>query len=199
VTVAQDRVMRMPELSHRQALAIALAVLVAAIVLGRLLTPSQAPLRMEPVTVEGEPAAPAELVVDVVGEVRRPGLYRLPAGSRVDDAVRRAQGATGRADLALVNLAAPLADGQQVVVPVRRAEAAAGPTETTSAGAGAIVHLNSATLADLDGLPGIGPTTAQRILDYRQLHGSFQSVDELDAVSGIGPARLEQLRPLVAL
>jgi competence protein ComEA len=190
--------MRMPELSHRQALAIALAVLVVAILLGRALTPSQSQLQTQPLTEAAEPAATAVLVVDVVGEVKRPGLYRLPAGSRVDDALRKARGPTRSADLALVNLAAPLADGQQVVVPAKGRAAAAGTTGSTTA-ATAVVHLNSATLEELDSLPGIGPATAQKILDYRQQHGAFQSVDELDAVSGIGPARLEELRPLVAL
>jgi len=139
--------------------------------------------------------APA-LVVDVVGAVRRPGLYRLPQGSRVADAVARAGGATRRAEIALVNLAAPLADGTQVVVPARVAVSADGASpSSTPAGP---VHLNTATLEELDALPGVGPVTAQKILDYRQQHGAFSSVDELDAIPGIGPARLDQLRKLVA-
>jgi competence protein ComEA len=157
------------------------------------------------------PAAPpvdtpatTAVVVDVVGAVRRPGLYRLEQGARIADAVARAGGATGRADLALVNLAAPLADGEQVVVPKRGADAPGAPTAATgSSGAGAApaggpVHLSTATLEQLDSLPGIGPVTAQKILDYRQKHGAFTSVDELDAVPGIGPARLDQLEDLVA-
>jgi competence protein ComEA len=121
----------------------------------------------------------------------------LPQGSRVADAVARAGGATRRADVALVNLAAPLADGTQVVVPVRAAAAGGGGPASPAAPAGP-VHLNSATLDQLDALPGVGPVTAQKILDYRQQHGAFTSVDELDAIPGIGPARLEQLRKLVA-
>ena len=142
-------------------------------------------------------AAPANrLFVDVVGAVRRPGLYRLPDGSRVADAVSRAGGATRRADLSLVNLAAPLADGLQVVVPRRQSgSAGAAGGSTTPAGP---VHLNTATLEQLDGLPGVGPVTAQKILDYRQKNGAFTSVDDLDAVPGIGPARLNTLRDLVA-
>ena len=136
------------------------------------------------------------LFVDVVGAVRRPGLYRLPDGSRIADALRRAGGATRRADLALVNLAAPVSDGVQVVVPVR------GSGAPSAAGGGAApagpVHLNSATLEQLDALPGVGPVTAQKILDYRQKNGPFTSVDDLDAVPGIGPARLDTLRDLVA-
>ncbi|TMM06720.1 MAG: ComEA family DNA-binding protein [Actinobacteria bacterium] len=149
-------------------------------------------------------AAPAAVVVDVVGAVRRPGLYRLAQGARIADAVSRAGGATPKADLALINLAAPLADGEQVVVP-RRGTAAlgapAGPAGSSSPGgapSAGPVHLSTATLEQLDSLPGIGPVTAQKILDYRQKHGAFTSVDELDAVPGIGPARLDQLKDLVA-
>ena len=141
---------------------------------------------------------PALVVVDVVGAVHRPGLYRLSQGSRIADALARAGGATRRADLALVNLAAPLADGVQIVVPARVAPATAssvaGPAADATTGP---VHLNTATLEQLDALPGVGPVTAQKILDYRQKHGAFANVDELDAVPGIGPARLEQLRDLV--
>ena len=147
---------------------------------------------------------PVQVVVDVVGAVRRPGLYRLRQGARIADAIARAGGATAKAQLALVNLASQLADGEQVVVPrqgavggtgVGAAAAGAGGTPGLPAGP---VHLNSATLEQLDSLPGIGPVTAQKILDYRQKHGAFASVEELDAVPGIGPARLEQLKDLVA-
>ena len=145
-------------------------------------------------------ALPQALVaVDVVGAVRRAGLYRLPQGSRIADALTRAGGATRKADLALVNLAAPLADGSQIVVPVRTRGARGGADGSGGAAAPAgPVHLNSATLADLDALPGVGPVTAQKILDYRKQHGAFGSVDELDAIPGIGPKRMDQLRGLVA-
>jgi competence protein ComEA len=146
--------------------------------------------------------APTELVVDVVGAVRRPGLYRLAQGARIADAVARAGGATAKASLSLINLAAPLADGEQIVVPGRGVVAAGAPTGAGPGEPGAAtngpVHLNTATLEQLDSLPGIGPVTAQKILDYRQKHGSFSSVDELDAVPGIGPARMDQLKDLVA-
>jgi competence protein ComEA len=140
----------------------------------------------------------AQLVVHVVGAVRRAGLYRLAAGARVDDAIRRAGGVTGRADLALVNLAAPLVDGQQVLVP---AQATVGSAIAPSGG-GVVtpqlkVSLASATIEQLDELPGIGPVTAQKIVDWRLAHGPFASVDDLDAVPGIGEARIEQLRDLV--
>jgi competence protein ComEA len=136
----------------------------------------------------------------VVGAVRRPGLYHLAGGARVADAVTRAGGPTRSAQLDLVNLAAPVADGEQVVVPRRGPATAAAPSSSpgTPGAVAGPVHLNTATLEQLDSLPGIGPVTAQKILDYRQQHGAFSSVEELDAVPGIGPARLEQLKGLVA-
>jgi competence protein ComEA len=141
-----------------------------------------------------------QVVVDVVGAVRKPGLYRLREGSRIADAVALAGGASGKAQLAFVNLAAPLADGEQVVVPGRGA-AGAGPAAAPSPAAGgsptAPLDLNTATAEQLDALPGIGPATAQKILDYRQAHGPFHTVDELDAVPGIGPGRIAQLKGLV--
>lgn len=144
-----------------------------------------------------ESATASRLVVHVVGAVRRAGLYRLPEGARVADAVERAGGATARADIAIVNLAAPLADGQQVVVP-RRAVRVGGvdgvPAPETSS---VKVSLAAATLEQLDTLPGIGPVTAKKILDWRQAHGPIRSVDDLDRIPGIGPARVEQLRDLV--
>jgi competence protein ComEA len=149
--------------------------------------------------VTGLPAA--RVVVDVVGAVRRPGLYRLEQGTRIADAVARAGGATGKADLSMVNLAAPLADGEQVVVPKRGAAGAAAGAGAAGAEAAPTtgpVHLSTATLEQLDSLPGIGPVTAQKILDYRAKHGAFTSVDELDAVPGIGPSRMDQLHDLIA-
>jgi competence protein ComEA len=144
------------------------------------------------------PSARPRVVVHVVGAVHRPGLYRLADGSRIADAVKRAGGATPKANLELVNLAAPLVDGAQVVVPRRAAAAPTAATPPDAAGApGAKVSLNRASAEDLDALPGVGPTTAAKILAYRQEHGAIGSVDELDAIPGIGPARLEQLRDLV--
>jgi competence protein ComEA len=187
-------------LSRRRALAGAVLLAAVLLVAGRQLagagaTSSARPVAKRPLEAV-EAAAPAALVVHVVGAVHRPGLYRLREGSRIADAVRRAGGATKRADLSLVNLAAPVADGVQVVVP-RRMTAAAAAAGTAQAPSGP-VHLNTATLEQLDELPGVGPSTAQKILDFRQEHGAFTSVDELDAVPGIGPARLEQLRELTA-
>ena len=138
----------------------------------------------------------AKLVVDVAGAVRRPGLHRLPPGTRIADAVAAAGGATAKADLAAVNLAAPVADGEQIVVPARGG-GAAGVAGGGAPSPTAPLDLNTASLEQLDALPGIGPATAQKILDYRQAHGPFHSVAELDAVPGIGQGRLEQLKGLV--
>ena len=140
------------------------------------------------------PAGKPLLVVDVVGEVRRPGLVRLQQGSRIADALAAAGGVTAKADAVAVNLAAPLADGEQVVVPARGAAAAAA---VAGSAASAPVDLNTATPEQLDALPGVGPATAAKIISFRQAHGPFRSVDELDAVPGIGPSRIEQLRGLV--
>lgn len=153
-------------------------------------------------TIAATPASGRALVVHVVGAVRRPGLLRLREGSRVADAVARAGGATRDADLAGLNLAAPLVDGTQVFVPsvARVPDADGGARHTGGAATGAPaakVSLSSATAEELDALPGVGPITAQKILDYRAEHGPFASVDDLDAVPGIGPTRIEQLRDLV--
>jgi competence protein ComEA len=145
---------------------------------------------------EARASAASPLFVHVVGAVRRAGLYRLRDGARVADAVRRAGGPTHRADVGLVNLAAPLVDGMQVVVPARP-DAAPGTGSTAAQSAAATVSLGSATVEQLDELPGIGPVTAQKIVDWRTSHGPFASVDDLDDVPGIGPARIEQLRELV--
>jgi len=140
------------------------------------------------------------VIVHVAGAVRDAGIYRLRVGSRVDDAIGRAGGATARADLSQVNLAAKLEDGRQVLVP-RRAPAAAtaagGPAPSVPGAPGVPVSINTATLEQLDELPGVGPATAQKILDYRTANGGFGSVEELGEVPGIGDKRLATLRELV--
>ncbi|RPF20576.1 ComEA family DNA-binding protein [Myceligenerans xiligouense] len=142
------------------------------------------------------------VVAHVVGAVREPGLVELPGGARIADAVEAAGGPTGDADLSGVNLARPVTDGEQIHVPRPGETPAAtggapggtpaGPPETGGEG----VDLNTADAATLETLPGIGPTLAQRIIEWRTANGPFASVDELDDVSGIGPAVLEQIRPV---
>ena len=192
--------------SRRRALAVALALLALLALAGRRLAETGAadPPTGAAAGLTLAAAAPARVVVHVAGAVRRPGLYRLRDGARVADAIARAWGRTVEADLAAVNLAAPLADGSQVVVPALPPPAGADPVEdggapssTERAAPGSRVSLATATEEQLDALPGIGPVTAQKILDYRAANGPFRSVDDLDAVPGIGPARVEQLRDLV--
>jgi competence protein ComEA len=162
--------------------------------------PSTAPpAASHTVSISRAPSGPA--IVDVVGAVRRPGVYTLRAGQRVQDAVRLAGGARPGADVQAINLAAKVADGQQIVVPRR---AAAGSAAAAPAVAGTVdapttgpVNLNTATLEQLDTLDGVGPATAQKILQYRQQHGGFGSVDDLAQIPGIGPKKLEALRPQV--
>jgi competence protein ComEA len=185
----------------RRVLAAAILALVLAVVAWRhAAAGSSAPLRVAPLAgaARASPAAAPThlLVVDVVGAVRRPGLVRLREGSRVADAIAQAGGLRRGAERTGVNFAAPVADGQQVLVPERGAGLAAGGTGGASGSAGP-VSLSSATAEQLDALPGVGPVTAQKIVAYRQQHGAFRSVDELDAISGIGPSRIADLRGLV--
>lgn len=153
-------------------------------------------------------AAGAEIVVDVSGKVRKPGIHRLPAGSRVVDALGAAGGVRPGADTDGLNRARFLVDGEQVVVgaPAPQTGAAgtgAGPAAAGSTGAGtgagppAPLSLNTATVDQFDTLPGVGPVLAQHIIDYRAQHGGFRSVDELREVNGIGERRFADLRNLV--
>lgn len=159
-------------------------------------------------------SAPPIVVVDVAGRVRRPGLYRLPAGSRVDDALRAAGGALAGVNLNSLNLAAKVADGQQIPVgiagsaPGAVAGAAggggspgggAGSAGGVGAGAGGLVDLNTATIEQLETLPGVGPVLAQRVLDWRSAHGRFATVDQLNEVPGIGDVKFAALKRLVAV
>jgi competence protein ComEA len=147
-------------------------------------------------TISRSPAA--VVVVDVVGKVAAPGIYRLPAGSRVADAVAAAGGALAGVDLTTLNLAQVVSDGQQIAVAVAGAPAVAADGAGSGATSGP-VNLNTATAAQLDTLPGVGPVLAQHILDWRTQHGRFTSVDQLREVSGIGDAKYQDLRSLVTV
>ncbi len=154
-----------------------------------------------------------EIVVHVAGAVKKPGIVRIPRGSRVDDAIRAAGGFSSKADPDLVNLAQPLEDGVQVYVP-RKGESVAVEGRVGSIASGEApgrastahrelpagkINLNTASAEQLEDLPGVGPATARAILDYRKQNGGFQSVDELIEVRGIGPKKLEQIRPYVVV
>ncbi len=197
-------------LTKRRVLAGLLVVAVVVLIGSRFLLhgPSASTALERPIVGSAEagsaraPAPSPKLVVYVVGAVHRPGLYRVPTGSRVADAVSQAGGLTRRADPAGVNLAAPVADGEQLVVPARLPVAVAAAQGAPVGGVGSAapagpVQLSVATAEQLDSLPGIGPVTAEKIVEYRTAHGAFRSVDELDEVPGIGPSRVEQLRGLV--
>ncbi|MEI6792040.1 MAG: helix-hairpin-helix domain-containing protein [Actinomycetes bacterium] len=138
-------------------------------------------------------------VVHVAGAVRHPGVYRLGPNARVRDAVLRAGGATNDGDANGINLAAKLSDGQQVIVPLKAGSVAAGAAVPAGSapGSNAPVSLGSATVDQLDALDGVGPATAQKIIQWRTEHGGFSSVDDLGEVPGIGPKKLESLRPQV--
>jgi competence protein ComEA len=168
-------------------------------------TSGAATTRAAPAADASAPRAPRKLlVVDVAGEVRRPGVYRVTAGARADAAVQLAGGVTAHAERAAVNLAMPLHDGQQVVVP-RKGAAPGGPGAAPTGGSAPSpggapaqpISLSTATVEQLDTLDGIGPTLAARIVQYRDSHGGFKSVDELRQVSGIGDKRFAALHKAV--
>jgi len=188
------------------ALCAAGAVLVVALgawQLARGREPASAPEKAVPIEVApagGAGRGGARVVVHVAGAVRAPGVYRLPASARVDDAVARAGGASRGADLSGLNLAAELEDGRQVLVPKRAPAAAAGAgVAAAPVPEGQPLNLNTATLEQLDELDGIGPATAEKILALRQEQGGFGSVEELADVPGIGEKRLAALREAVTV
>ncbi|HEY1238138.1 MAG TPA: ComEA family DNA-binding protein [Solirubrobacterales bacterium] len=185
----------MPELSRSQLLVYAV-IAVAVIVIGArwIRSGGSGPSGGAELSFAADSAHEAEgtndVVVHVAGAVARPGVYRLPAGSRVTDAVRRAGGFAGGANQDGINLAARLSDGQQVVVPGRgTASAASAP-----GGQSGPVSLGSATVDQLDQVEGIGPVTAQKIIEFRDQHGGLSSINQLDEVDGIGPATMQTLR-----
>jgi competence protein ComEA len=144
--------------------------------------------------------SPASIIVDVAGWVRRPGVYEFEAGERVIDAVNRAGGARNGADLTSLNLAAPLVDGTQIVIPRPGATAPGSSTSDAGAAGGTtLININTASETDLEALPGVGPVTAAAIIDYRTQNGPFSAVDDLIDVTGIGPSTLEQIRPFATV
>jgi competence protein ComEA len=164
--------------------------------------PRAEPVAAAPAVSQGSATAPSAstIVVSVAGRVQRPGLVRLPSGARVADAIEAAGGVLPGTDLAYVNLARKLVDGELLVIGVSPPPGASGgPAGSGPAGSGGLVNLNTATAAELDALPGVGPVLAQQIIDYRTRHGGFKSVAELRKVDGVGDARFAQLRDLVTV
>jgi len=188
----------MPELSRSQLLVYGAIAIVLLLVGVRWIGSSQSssvPADAGGITVDAgagvERGGGARLVVHVAGAVRDPGIYRLPETARVADAVERAGGATGDGAFDAINLAARLADGQQVVVPERGAGA---DSSAVSAAAGGPISLGSATVEQLETIDGIGPVTAEKIIEFRDQQGGVGSIEELDEISGIGPVTIESLR-----
>ena len=200
------RVRRTVELPHVKVLAtiaVAASVLLVWWLLSGRPEPSEpaAPLAFaESTAPAGAAKAPAaELIIDVVGKVRKPGIVTVPKGSRVYQAIEAAGGLKGRVDTATLNMARVLADGEQILVGIEPVGAPAAAEGPSGAPAGAKVNLNTATAEQLDTLPGVGPVTAQAILDWRQENGRFGSVEDLLDVKGIGDATLAELRDHVSV
>ncbi|QKG26237.1 ComEA family DNA-binding protein [Actinomadura verrucosospora] len=166
---------------------------------------SAAPSGPSPSAVPAGAASPASVVVHVLGKVKHPGVVTLPSGSRVEEAIKAAGGVRSGAGTGTLNLARKLVDGEQIPVGIRLPSPAPGapppgeppPAAGGSAAPGTPVDLNTATAAQLDQLPGVGPVLAQRIVDYRTQHGGFRSVDQLQDVDGIGARRFADLKPMV--
>jgi len=189
----------------RTVLKILIGILVGFVLAGALLLISRTPKGTEIPLVPPPTASP--IVVHVVGAVPRPGVYEFPKGARVRDAIQAAGGLLTDADITFINLAALLEDGQQLEIPyigggtpIAPPAATEGPAVgSTSVPNGDLVNINTATLDQLDALPGIGPTIAQRIIDYRTEHGPFQSINDLMNVAGIGPTTFEKLKNLITV
>ena len=145
------------------------------------------------------PSPAVTIIVDVAGEVEQPGVYEFAEGDRVIDAIERAGGQLPKADLSLLNLAAPLTDGTQILVPKAGPPGVVGPGGGTAGSSGGLININSASATELETLSGIGEVLAATIVEYREQNGPFASVDDLMDVSGIGPATLEEIRDQVTV
>lgn len=161
------------------------------------------PPRGKAITLSAPPS-PKPLMVHISGAVLQPGVYALPAGSRIQDGIQAAGGLGPEADTSLLNLAALVQDGERVYVPSQTFTTPAPPItrsytpqETTTAGG--LININTASLGELESLPGIGPTLAQRIIEYRVTHGPFTTIEAIQDVAGIGPARYEQIKNLISV
>lgn len=152
------------------------------------------------VRAEPAPTAVARIAVDVIGAVQQPGVVWLATGARVDDAVRAAGGLAPDADREAINMAAAVADGQQIRVPrVGEASSAEAPVTAESRAADSLIDINTADAAALDALPGIGPATAEAIVSYRAQNGAFKQIDDIEDVKGIGPSLLAQIRDKITV
>lgn len=192
----------------KQALYVLMGVLAGFILAGALLFVMRAPTG-EPVALEPAPTE-RPIAVHIVGAVPRPGLYEFPEGARIQDAIDAAGGLLAEADESSLNLAALLEDGQQLNIPFREGAelpstlpTAGSPGESfptpSSGGSEDLVNINTATLDELDALPGIGPTTAQKIIDYRDENGPFNQIEDIMNVSGIGPTTFENIQDLITV
>ncbi len=186
----------------RTVLKILIGILVGFVLAGVLLLLSRRPTGTVIPLVP--PPTESPIVVHVVGAVPRPGVYEFPKDARVRDAIDAAGGLLTDADITFINLAAPLEDGQQLEIPYVGGTPIAPPAATEGPVTGVppnadLIDINTATLEQLDALPGIGPTTAQKIIDYRTEHGPFQRIEDIMDVSGIGPSTFDKIKNLITV
>ncbi|MBI5823116.1 MAG: ComEA family DNA-binding protein [Chloroflexi bacterium] len=189
----------------KNALYVLLGVMAGFVLAGVLVFVSRAPAG-QPILLQPAPTQPP-VVVHVIGAVPRPGLYEFAEGARVQDAIDAAGGLLASASVDSINLAALLVDGEQLTIPYQEGAAPAeAPTEPELPNSGQngnpqndLININTATLEELDTLPGIGVTTAQRIIDYRTANGPFESIEEILNVSGVGPATFEEMKDLITI
>jgi len=182
---------------------VAISCLIALFCMGSVLAYVRSKPR--PITIDngtvsaGAPERERTLTVHVAGAIVSPGLYKLPEGSRVADAIERAGGASSEAALDDINLAGRLTDGQKVMVPQKASVGTAPGENVSTSGQSSLVNVNTANADELEKLPGIGPAMAERIIEYRKKNGPFSAADDLDDVEGIGPAKLKALQDLVTI